>query len=126
MPITTTTKLQLPANQLPTGVSNEALTEADYVGREDFELVLTPASTYDNDNQATAISAIKTGVKTYVDGTLAPTDLALDVDNVVGETIITSIIWEPDSFTPGDLKNQYKVTIPQYRVKARFVWYNNA
>ena len=125
MAITTTTKFKLPSTQLPTGASNDTLTTADYVGREDFEVTLTPASSYDNDVAASFLSAVATGVQTYVESTLAA-DLALDVDNVVGESVITSIVRGPSGFTAGDLNNQHKASTDQFVVKGHFVWYNNA
>lgn len=120
MPITTTIKLRLPDAQLPAGVSNDTLTEADYTGREDFVHVLTPASTYDNDTVATAIAAIESAITTWVEGTLA-VDLSLDLDNVTGEIVIESILRHEGE----TVARQYRADYDDFTVRGYFVWYNS-
>jgi len=123
MAITATAKLQLPASQLPTGVTNDALTDqsAFTTAQEPFEYALTPASTYDNATQATALTAIKAAIKTYVEGTLAP---ALGVDataTIVGDAVITSIVrgW-PGITGP---KTQYLAATDEFVVNGYFIWH---
>ena len=123
MAITATAKLQLPASQLPTGVTNDALTDqsAFTTAQEPFEFALTPASTYDTATQATALTAIKAAIKTYIECTFAP---ALGVDataTIVGDAVITSIVrgW-PGITGP---KTQYLAATDEFVVNGYFIWH---
>ena len=123
MAITATAKLQLPSNQLPAGSSNDTLTDqsAFTTAQEPFEFALTPASSYDNATQATALTAIKAGIKTYIEGTFAP---ALGVDasaTIVGDAVITSIVRGWPGITGG--KNQYLAATDEFLVNGYFKWH---
>ena len=92
MAITATAKLQLPASQLPTGVSNDTLTDqsAFTTATEPFYFAITPGSSVDSASAATWATAVKAAIKTYIEGTFAP---ALGVDataTIVGDAVITS------------------------------------
>ncbi len=123
MAITATAKLQLPSNQLPSGSSNDTLTDqsAFTTAQEAFEFALTPASSYDNATQATALTAIKAGIKTYIEGTFAP---ALGVDataTIVGDAVITSIVRGWPGITSG--KTQYLAATDEFVVNGYFKWH---
>lgn len=123
MAITATAKLQLPASQLPAGSTNDSLTDqsAFTTAQEPFEIALTPASSYDNATQATALTAIKAGVKTYIEGTFAG-DIGLDATaTIAGDAVITSIVrgW-PGITGP---KTQYLAATDEFVVSGYFKWH---
>lgn len=127
MAISATVKLQLPASQLPSGSSNDTLSDlsAETTAQEFFSCTLTPASTYDNATQATALTAIKAAVETYVEGTLGPL-LGIDAAaTIIGDAVITSIERDWDNFTKADKQNQYKAATDVFKVTGYFKWYKD-
>ncbi len=125
MAITATAKLQLPSYQLPSGSSNDTLTDqsAYTTAQEFFEIELTPASSYDNATQATALTAIKAAVKTYCEGTLA-TALGLSSSaTITGDAVITSIVRGWDNVT--SQKDQYLAATDVFKVNGYFKWHTS-
>lgn len=123
MAITATAKLQLPASQLPDGVSNDTLSDfsAEATTKEAFEFALTPASSYDNATATTFITAVKAAIETYAEGTLA-TAIGLDsAATIVGDVVITSIVrgW-PGITGP---KTQHLAATDEFVVNGYFEWY---
>src|SRR6187431_1590951 len=93
MALTFTAKLKLPASQLPEGSINDTLTDfsGETTAREFFEYRLFPASSVDNNVQATALTAIKTAVETYIEVSFAPS-IGIDAAaTIVGDAVITNI-----------------------------------
>lgn len=123
MAIIATAKLQLPSNQLPSGSSNDTLTDqsAFTTAQEAFEFACTPASSFDNATQATALAAIKAAVKTYVESGLA-IDIGLDAtETIAGDAVITSIVRGWPGITGG--KTQYLAATDEFLVNGYFKWH---
>ena len=123
MAITATAKLQLPASQLADGSSNDTLTDQSAFNTvtEPFSYALTPASTYDDATASGFYTAIKAGIKTYVEGTLAP---AVGVDasaTIVGDAVITSIVRGWPGIT--EPKTQHLAATDQFVVSGYFIWH---
>jgi hypothetical protein len=123
MAIVATAKLQLPDSQLPAGSSNDTLSDFSAVSttKEAFEYALTPASTYDNATQATALTAIKAAIETYAEGTLATAIGLNSALSIVGDVVITSIVRGFPGITSP--KTQYLAAVDEFVVNGYFEWH---
>lgn len=126
MAITATAKLQLPVGQLPVGSTNDTLSDfsAETTSQEFFEFTINPASSVDDNTQATALTNIKADVKSLVESSFAPNTIGLNAsDTIVGDAVITSILRGWSTFETADRKNQYKVATDVFVVNGYFIWH---
>jgi len=123
--ITTYWTSNIPTKYLPTGatVPADTLLDGYTVSRQAFEVTLTPASTYDNDTETTAWTAIGAATKTAIDSNFVVEVWGLDEDaDIIGRVLITNVTRRWDDFEPGNLPMQYTAALDVFRVTGYFEW----
>ena len=120
--ITTAWTTTISATRLPVGATIPTVAELDNPNTENFSIDLD-ASTYDNETETTAFTAIGAGVKTEVDSNWVVDVWALDTSlNITGRIVITNILRRFDTFEPADYRNQYTLAEDIFRITGYFEW----
>lgn len=113
----------LPANQIPTGVTVPSVDapEGDPIYRADFDIEV--AGSLDNANLVTAFGAVGDAVKTAWDANYDTAKLGLDAAaNITVRIVITSILRGMSEFEHGDRINQFGVGTDVFKCNGYAEW----
>lgn len=129
MPIVTAWTTSLAASKLPTGATVPSVDALEgTVSKENFEVIVTPASSVDNAVEATGFTALGAAVKAIIDADWMEAEFGLDpLADITARIVITNVKrgWDNIPYverTGFDDAEQYAAATDVFRVWGYVEW----